>query len=141
MSAFGSGSRAVFVMQPPASLKVGQEFTISIRASHSRDNGTMGFVTLARSGSRSHDSSRTSDFLGGTSLVGNWDRGPPGSDTMEFTSIKVTQPGSYYLKIHLYSEPKDKGDGNGPQVEHLGIVCSQGFNVRAKSPSSRGSRR
>ncbi|KAI0882269.1 uncharacterized protein GGS22DRAFT_196005 [Annulohypoxylon maeteangense] len=139
MSSSGRGSRATFVVAPPDSIRVGREFPIIIQAPANEDNGSMGFLTLHSVTSRSSSPSEASDYVKG-SLVGNWDVMSNCFDSMEF-QVKVTRPGSYYLQIQLYSEPRDNHDGRGLTVEHLGGVESQRFRVREKSSSPRSSKR
>ncbi|KAI1091547.1 hypothetical protein F5B19DRAFT_259412 [Rostrohypoxylon terebratum] len=130
---------ADFVIAPPESIKVGREFPIIIQAPANQNNGSMGFLTLHSVTSRSSRPSEASEYLKG-SLVGNWDVMSSHYDSMEFT-VKVTRPGSYYLQIQLYGEPRDNHDGRGLTVEHLGVVESQRFRVREKSSSPRSNKR
>ncbi|KAI0893744.1 hypothetical protein F4806DRAFT_148227 [Annulohypoxylon nitens] len=134
-----SSGRADFVIAPPESIKVGREFPIIIQAPANQDNGSMGFLTLHSVTSRSSRPSEASEYLKG-SLVGNWDVMSSHYDTMEF-KVKVTRPGSYYIQIQLYGEPRDNHDGRGLTVEHLGVVESQRFRVREKSSSPRSNKR
>ncbi|KAI1440736.1 hypothetical protein F5Y02DRAFT_422744 [Annulohypoxylon stygium] len=134
-----SSGRADFVIAPPESIKVGREFPIIIQAPANQDNGSMGFLTLHSVTSRSSRPSEASEYLKGN-LVGNWDVMSSHYDTMEF-KVKVTRPGSYYIQIQLYGEPRDNHDGRGLTVEHLGVVESQRFRVREKSSSPRSNKR
>lgn len=134
-----SSGRADFVIAPPESIKVGREFPIIIQAPANQDNGSMGFLTLHSVTSHSSRPSEASEYLKGN-LVGNWDVMSSHYDTMEF-KVKVTRPGSYYIQIQLYGEPRDNHDGRGLTVEHLGVVESQRFRVREKSSSPRSNKR
>ncbi|KAI0150000.1 hypothetical protein F4776DRAFT_604122 [Hypoxylon sp. NC0597] len=139
MSSSGKASRFSFVTSPPSTVMVNQEFRIKVRAPSSDKNGTMGFVSLASASSRSGELLETTRYLDGT-LVGNWARKASGYDVMEFGPIKVTQPGHYHLHVHFYSDPKPKEDGEGQDVEKMGIAESEVFQVRQKGLASKGSK-
>ncbi|OTA97027.1 hypothetical protein M434DRAFT_8220 [Hypoxylon sp. CO27-5] len=128
MSSSGKASSFSFVTSPPSRAVVNQEFRVKIRAPSSDRNGTMGFVSLEYAHPRPGELPDASRYLDGAG-AGNWERKASGYDVMELGPIKVTQPGHYYLRVHFYSDPKPKKDGDGQDVEKMGIVESEMFRV------------
>ncbi|KAI1657751.1 hypothetical protein F4813DRAFT_359431 [Daldinia decipiens] len=135
----GKASGVTFSLSPPARVRVGAGFRIRIRAPSNDDNGSMAIVRLVRVSSCRDNSSTgllaSSDLFQGN-VVGNWqaETNQPTSngqqyDIMEFKSLKVNQPGSYYLRIQLYGAPAAGGERSGFHVEHIRNLDSERFYV------------
>ncbi|KAI1413213.1 hypothetical protein F5Y13DRAFT_198938 [Hypoxylon sp. FL1857] len=141
MSSSGKASSATFANSPPSNAIVGQEFRIKVRApsSNTDKNGAIGFVSLACAPSRSGGLAETSYCLEG-SILGNWERKGNCFDTMEFGPIKVTHPGRYYLRVHFYSDPMPRNEGEGQDVELMGVLESETFQVHERGLFSKGSK-
>ncbi|KAI1807089.1 hypothetical protein F4811DRAFT_65805 [Daldinia bambusicola] len=136
----GKASGVTFSLSPPARVRVGTGFRIRIRAPSNEDNGSMAIVRLVRVPSCRDNSSTTgllapADLFQGN-VVGNWqaETSQPASngqqyEIMEFKSLVVNQPGSYYLRIQLYGAPAASGERSGFHVEHIRNLDSERFYV------------
>ncbi|KAI0837148.1 hypothetical protein F5Y06DRAFT_272101 [Hypoxylon sp. FL0890] len=140
MSSSRNASKFSFVISPPSNVAVGQAFRIKVRAPSDNNNGTMGFVSLAGTPSRPSELSEPSHYLEGTT-VRNWELKGNAYDVMEFESLKVTHPGRYYLRIHFYGEPKATKDSEGDELENMGILESEVFQVQENRPIRQGAQK
>ncbi|KAI2630266.1 hypothetical protein GGS26DRAFT_558549 [Hypomontagnella submonticulosa] len=139
MAPSGPASDVTFSTSPPSRVRVGEGFRIKIRAPSNTDNGAMAIVTLVRVSSSPGDALAglliSSDLIEGN-LIGNWKSGAGRHsnsgrqfDTMEFKSIKINQPGRYYLKIQIYGAPTLNAERSDYHVEHLRDLESEKFYV------------
>ncbi|KAI1392653.1 uncharacterized protein F4822DRAFT_425855 [Hypoxylon trugodes] len=132
MSPSRKRSEITFSRPPPAHVKVNKSFKVIIQAPSGGNNGDMGYLSLYRVSSRSGDLTLAPELIGGEP-VGNWDLRRSTSngrdvDTMEF-KIKVTQAGSYHIRIHIYGPPAIGGGRDDFSVEHIKDLDSAKFHV------------